>query len=90
MRPKPAHFARAHGLSIIHKTYRTLPPFRTIVDSTNTTHYNGGKFLASLLNPLAQNEFTLFDSFDVESLFTNVPLKRTVNIILNRIFLINF
>ena len=65
--------------------------------------------MASLLNPLAQNEFTLSDSFeavssiqnipqhlfndgyqfvsfDVESLFTNVPLKRTVDIILNRIF----
>ena len=109
MRPKSAHFARAHGLPKIHKTYQTLPPFRPIVDTTNTTHYNVGKFLASLLNPLAQNEFTLSDSFeavsniqnipqhlfndgyqfvsfDVESLFTNVPLKRTVNIILNRIF----
>ena len=27
-----------------------------------------------------------FVSFDVESLFTNVPLKRTINIVLSRIF----
>ena len=32
------------------------------------------------------NDGYQFVSFDVESLFTNVPLKRTVNIILNRIF----
>ena len=72
MRPKSAHFARAHALPKIHKTYHTLPPFRPIVDATNTTHYNVGKFLASLLNLLAQNEFTLSDSFEAVSSIQNI------------------
>ena len=79
------------------------------IDTTGTPHYNVGKFLAKLLNPLAQNEYTLRDSFhavseiksipkelftkgyrlvsfDVVSLFTNVPLTKTVKIILDRAF----
>ena len=85
------------------------PQFRPIIDTTGAPHYNVGKFLAELLNPLAHNEYTLRDSFhavsdlksipnelftqgyrlvsfDVVSLFTNVPLKRTVQIILDRVF----
>ena len=85
-----------------------MPPFRPIIDTTGTPHYNVGKFLAKLLNPLAQNECTLRDSFqavseirsipkelflegyrlvsfDVVSLFTNVPLTKTVKIILDRV-----
>ena len=68
-----------------------------------------GKYLASLLNPLTINEYSVKDSFDAanrikgisqhlfengyqhisfdaESLFTNVPIKRTVDIILKRIY----
>ena len=109
LRPKSAHFGRAHGLPKIHKTFQFIPKFRPIIDTTNTPHYNVGKFLSNLLNPLMFNDFTLRDtfqavdaiksvpkhlfaegyqfvSFDVESLFTNVPLKKTVNIILKRIF----
>jgi hypothetical protein len=100
LRPKAAHFGRAHGLPKVHKHYNDLP---------GTPHYNVGKFLAKLLNPLAQNEYTLRDSFhavseiksipkelfaegyrlvsfDVVSLFTNVPLTKTVEIILDRVF----
>ena len=109
LRPKAAHFGRAHGLPKVHKHYNDLPPFRPIIDTTGTPHYNVGKFLAKLLNPLAQNEYTLRDSFhavseiksipkelfaegyrlvsfDVVSLFTNVPLTKTVKIILDRVF----
>jgi hypothetical protein len=98
-----------HGLPKVHKHYNDLPPFRPIIDTTGTPHYNVGKFLAKLLNPLAQNEYTLRDSFhavseiksipkelitegyrlvsfDVVSLFTNVPLTKTVKIILDRVF----
>jgi hypothetical protein len=80
-----------------------------LTHATGTPHYNVGKFLAKLLNPLAQNEYTLRDSFhavseiksipkelitegyrlvsfDVVSLFTNVPLTKTVKIILDRVF----
>ena len=108
LRPKAAHFGRAHGLPKVHKHYNDLPPFRPIIDTTGTQHYNVGKFLPKLLNPLAQNGYTLRDSFhavseikstpkelfsegyrlvsfDVVSLFTNVPLTKTVKIILDRV-----
>ena len=102
-------FGRAHGMPKIHKTYTDIPLFRPIVDTTTTPHYNVGKFLSSLLNPLTINEYHLTDSFeavsaikaipqnlfdegfrfvsfDIESLFTNVPLKRTLNLVLKRVF----
>ena len=92
-----------------HKKFDTLPKFRPIIDTTNTPHYNVGKFLSNLLHPLTLNDYSLtnsfdavtqinnipkhlfregyqFVSFDVVSLFTNVPLSRTVQIILDRIY----
>ena len=98
-----------HGLPKTHKTFSSLSKSRPITDTTNTLHYNVGKFLSSLLNLLTINEFLLSDSFDavtyvknipkwlfvegypfvsfdVESLFTNVPLSWTVDIILDRIY----
>ena len=109
LRPKHAHVGRAHAVPKIHKQYTTLPKFRPIVDTTNTTHYNVGKYLSNLFNPLTQNRFSLSDSFqavsdtnsipknlflegyqfvsfDVVSLSTNVPLTKTVNIILERVY----
>ena len=110
MRPKFAQPARAHGLPKVHKVFDSLPPFRPIVDTTNTVYSFVGKFLSSLLQPLTINSFTLRDSFDaanriksinndlinvegykfisfdVTSLFTNVPLDFTVDIILKRVF----
>lgn len=104
-----AGFGRAHGLPKTHKQFSDIPAFRSIIDTTTTPHYNVGKFLASLLNPLTINDYDLKDtfdavsaikaipqdlfdqgyrfvSFDVESLFTNVPLKHAVNIVLSRVF----
>ena len=101
MRPKASSFGRAHGMPKINKTYMDIPLLRPIVDTTNMPHYNVGKFLSSLLNPLTINEYNLTDSFeavsaikaipqnlfdegfrfvsfDIESLFTNVPLKPTI------------
>ena len=92
-----------------HKSFRDLPAFRPIVDTTTTPHYNVGKFLSSLLNPITINDYNLRDSFhavseiktipdslfdqdyrfvsfDIASLFTNVPLKRTIKMILIRVF----
>ena len=109
LRPTFAHFGRAHGLPKTHKTFQSIPKFRPIIDTTNTPHYNVGKFLAGLLNPLTLNQYSLrnsfdaadaiksippelfsqgykFVSFDVESLFTNVPLCRTINVVLDRIY----
>ena len=106
MNAKPAS---AHGLPKTHKSFENISPFRPIADTIGTTHYNVGKYLCEVLNPLASNESTLKDSFDaagriiglpvnylkdgyrfvsfdVVSLFTTVPLRRTLKIIMDRIY----
>ena len=93
----------------MHKSFKNLPAFRPIVETTSTPHYNVDKFLSSLLNPPTENDYNLCDSFhavsaiktipqnlfnedhcfvsfDVVSLFTNVLLKRTIDIILKPVF----
>ena len=109
MRPRSAQIGRAHGLPKIHKEYTNLPPFRPIIDTTNTPYYEVGKFLTSLLEPLTKNQYVVKDSFeavdrikdipkeyfeqgykyvsfDLESLFTSVPLKKTIQVILDRVY----
>ena len=44
LRPKAAHFGRAYGLPKVHKHYNDSPPFRPIIDTTGTPHYNVGKW----------------------------------------------
>ena len=109
MRPKGAIRARARGMPKTHKNFTSLPSFRPVIDTMNTPYYGIGHYLNNLLQPIAQNSFTVKDSFkaaetiqqmdfsllsqgyslvsfDVVSLFTNVPLKRTINVILDRIY----
>ena len=109
MRPRSAQIGRAHRLPKIHKEFTNLPPFRPIIDTTNTPYYEVGKFLTSLLQPLTKNQYVVKDSFeaedrikdipkeyfeqgykyvsfDVESLFTSVPLKKTIQVILDRVY----
>ena len=109
MRPMAAEQGRAHGLPKMNKEFDAIPKFRPITDTTGTQYYDVGKYLAKLLKPLTENEFSykdsfdatrriqslpqdLFDkgyifvSFDVESLFTNVPLVKTIDIILTRVY----
>jgi len=104
MRPKSAKPARAHRLPKTHKEFDRLPQFRPIIDTTGSTHYNVGKYLSNILQPLTINEFVFKDSFDaatkirqipkelydngcelvsfdVTSLFTNVPLSRMLFLI---------
>ena len=102
IRPQSTRPARAHGLPKTHKPFDNLPSFRPIIDTTGTAYQLVAKYLSSLLNPLTHNEFKLRDSFDavsrihrlgyrfvsfdVTSLFTNIPLRKTINIILDRIY----
>ena len=109
MRTKGANRARARGLPKTHKQFDKIPPFRPIVDTTNTPYSGIGCYLKNLLYPLTLNDYSMKDtfhaveeikkidfsllnngyklvSFDVVSLFTNVPLKRTVNVIIDRIY----
>ena len=107
--PKHAKIGRAHGTAKIHKEFETVPPIRPIIDTIGSTHYNVGKFISELLQPLTLNNYHLKDSFEtadriksipaelfadgyrfvsfnVKSLFTNVPLKRTIDVILDRCY----
>ena len=43
--------------------FKHLPKLRPIIDTINTPYHDIGKFLTSLLNPLAQNEYFVKDSF---------------------------
>ena len=107
--PKFAHIGRTNALPKTHKKFTNIPPFRPIIDTSNTPHYKMGKFLANMLISLTQNSHSVKDSFetasriqnipntlfqqgyvsvsfDVVSLFTNVPLNKTIKIILKRIY----
>ena len=72
MRPKTASFGRAHGMPKMHKSFKDLPAFRPIVD-TSTPHYSVGKFLSSLLNPVTENDYNLCDSFHAVSAIETIP-----------------
>ena len=56
IRPKNAKIARAHGLPKVHKSFDRVPNFRPVIDRIGSTHYNVGKYITKLLNPLTQNE----------------------------------
>ena len=99
-----------YGTAKIHKlspddTINELP-LRPTISNIGTATYHLSKYLAQLLSPLRESEYTikntkhfvektktehipndhLLVSFDVKSLFTNVPLDETIEIILNRIY----
>ena len=86
---------RVYGLPKIHKSFQHLPKSRPIIDTINKPYHNQENFLTSLLNPLARNEYVAKDSFEVavkvnsmsfdESLFINIQLKKSIDIILNRL-----
>ena len=110
IRPKNAKVARVHRLPKFHKLFERVPGFRPVIDTIGSTHYNVGKYITKLLNPLTQNEYSLKDtddaserikktpkelirneehtliSLDAASLFTNVPLRKTINIILEHVY----
>ena len=98
-----------YGTAKIHKlspndTINELP-LRPIVSNIGTATYHLLKYLAEVLSPLSESEYTtkntehfvektkkehkpndhLLVSLDVKSLFTNLPLDETIEIILNRI-----
>ena len=81
MRPKFVKIGRAYGLPKIHKDYQDMPTFRTIVDTTCSTHYDIAKYLSSLLNLLTINNYSVNDSFEVtkvyKSFLANYLIKGT-------------
>ena len=79
IRPKNAKPAKAHGLQKIHKTFTNFRRFRPIMDTTGSSLYLVGKYLAQLLYPLINNEFTLGDSFETANRIHDIPSILFVN-----------
>ena len=88
-----------YGLAKIHKALEDrIPSFRPILSAIGTPTYKPAKFCHQLLKPLANNEYTIKDSFsfakevlkfdaslfmasfDINSLFTNIPPTETLNL----------
>ena len=78
IRPKNAKIARAHGLPKVHKSFDRVPNFRP-VDRIGSTHYNVGKYITKLLNPLTQNEYSLKDTFDAAEPIKKIPKEQIRN-----------
>ena len=79
----------------------SFPKLRPIVSSIGPFNYNLSRFLCDLLSPLVPNDYSfsfvsqiknanLFKkalvSYDVTSLFTNIPFQETIGIAINLIF----
>ena len=94
-------FSILYGLPKVHKDEVPLRPILAAYNSPNfalakylvpllsaltTNCYslsNSSKFVPEILS---QNSNSFMVSYDVQSLFTNVPLKETINIILDKLF----
>ena len=93
--------ARIDGTPKMHKfsSGDSFPKLCPIVSFIGTFNYNLARFLCDLLSPLAKILFLLFLKlrmqifrkkiivcYDVTSLFTNIPLQETIDIVINLIF----
>ena len=95
-----------YGLPKIHKPdFATKFQCRPIFAAYSCAAYNLSKYLVSILNPLANNDFTvensksfiqklssisnsenlIMASFDIQDLYTNVPLVETIDICINEL-----
>ena len=79
MRPKTVKPLSAHGLPKIHETFTNIPKFSPIIETTGSIHYPLGEYLAQLLHPLKNNEFTLKDSFEAVNCIQDIPSSLFLN-----------
>ncbi|XP_076247886.1 LOW QUALITY PROTEIN: uncharacterized protein LOC143187549 [Calliopsis andreniformis] len=73
--PREPKAPRLYGLAKIHKPDI---PLRPIVGTLGSPTYNLAKYLTTILKPLTGD---ILGSFDVQSLFTNVPIDDSIDII---------
>ena len=93
MRPMSAQLGRAHGLpKITQPTDTTNTPYykigqylSSLLQPLTINDYTLKDKIKNVPSEMFEEGYQ-FVSFDVESLFTNVPLKKTINIILDRIY----
>ena len=83
LRPQNGIVACAHASPKIHESYTHLSPFCPIIDTTHNEFVlkDSSDAPAKIRNipPQLFDNGYIFTPFDVTSLFTNVPLNRTVN-----------
>ena len=70
---KTQKWATAHGLPKVHKSFDRVPSFWPIIDAIVFTHYNVGKYITKVPNPLTQNEYSLKDTFDAVERIKKIP-----------------
>ena len=93
--PTGSQRPRIYGLP---KTHKENTPLRPILSMVGSPHHELGKWSAGLLQPLLErfsshcisDSFrfakTMQNSFDVSSLFTNVPIDETIKICLEALY----
>ena len=95
--PKGSRLAHLYGLPKTHKSKLAMRP---ILSATETYNYKLAKWLDDKLKPLSVNKFTIAEelreqeigeddllvSYNVSSLFTNVPVDETIRILVDKAF----
>ncbi len=66
-----------YGLPKLHKDGC---PIRPILSAINTFNYNLAKFFVPILSHLTINQYSIKNSYSFVNLFTNIPLKETIDI----------
>ena len=61
------------------KTFINIPEFTPLIDTTGSSHYFVGKYLAQLLHSWANNECVLKDSFEAVNRIQDIPSSLFVN-----------
>ena len=72
IRSKNTKIATAHGLPKV-QSFDRVPSFSPIIDAIVSTHYNVGKYITKVPNPLTQNEYSLKDTFDAVECIKKIP-----------------
>ena len=95
-----------YGLPKVHKAnFKSEKLYRPIFAAYNCASYNLSKYLVKILNPFAENQYTIKNSaefrreieqlscnhdyvmasFDIKDLYTNIPLRESIQIAMNLI-----
>lgn len=95
LKPKASEIRRAYGLPKIHNKFQHLPKLRQIIDTTSISLSRNRQILTIIMKSVSAKWIRLFWSswqdkvnvaFGVDTLFANVPLKKTTKTIWNRVF----
>ena len=99
IKPVGSQPGKIYGLCKVHKEIqKVVPPFRPIFSAINTPTFQLTKFLIPILEYVLDDSFSFsqdirredtnsyMTTFDVESLFTNIPLDETIQICVSKLY----